>query len=935
MTTGQSTEPDPSDTDASGATMAATAAGHGAPPRTRSGFEALQGRELGRYVVLERIGAGAMGVVLAAYDPELDRKVALKLLHPRERSRDGHLRLLAEAQALARLSDPHVVAVHDVGVHEGQVFVAMEFVEGQTLARWLAAGRRPWSEVLDVMSRAGRGLAAAHARELVHRDFKPDNVMIGSDGRVRVMDFGLARDDADGSSSSSSSGSASEVDTSQPRQRALKLELTHRGALLGTPAYMAPEQFSRGRGGPAADQYAFCVSLWEGLFGQRPFVGGTVAELSARILAGEITEAPAGSGVPRWLRRAVERGMAVEPERRWPSMQALLHALERGRARARRGRGLVVVTLVGATVASVWGVQRYDELRRERACEAAGASIEQVWNDEAATAVHEALSSTGMSNAEVTMHKLRPWLDAQALAWQAARTQACRSAEVDGSWDVPTYDRARWCLDERWMELEALVAELSTGEVRTVNQAVWAATRLGRVEPCVDVPALARMPAPPVDERAAVEVVRAELSRARALEHMGARDEGLVLARGALARAEALAWLPLVSATRFQVGSLLFARGDYEEAADRLQEAYFEAAHVEAYEVAAGAAGHLVGLLGHRLARHEEALLWSRHEELMVSRLPDVSGLHRAARLMNLANVYLSMGAYDQAAVANEQALRIHEQALGPDNPTVGDNLINLANVHYTRGAYAEAKALHERGLRIRETSLGLEHPLVADALSNLAAVHIALGEHEHAKALLERAVALQEALQGSDHPNIASSLNNLASVHWALGDYEPAARMFERALQLQERTLGPKHPRTASTLSNLADTLRILGEDARARELFERALLAKEAGLGPDHPDLAFPLQGLSSIARKQGRFHDAVTLAERAVRVRDTAGTGSDFVAEARFELAQAQWEQGQDRGQALAQARRAAQEYAEHGATKAKSIAEIEQWIVEHAP
>ncbi|HET6583005.1 MAG TPA: serine/threonine-protein kinase, partial [Nannocystaceae bacterium] len=226
-----------------------------------------RGTTLGRYVVLERIGSGGMGVVYAAYDPQLDRKVALKLLHARE-ERDGdsggRARVLREAQAMARLSHPNVVAVHDVGVVDDTLFVAMEFVEGVTLGHFIAAGSRRWNEVLDVFEPAGRGLAAAHAAGLVHRDFKPDNVMIGNDGRVRVMDFGLARAAAEITTESSEGSGGSIVELSGVDR------LTRTGALVGTPAYMAPELLAGGNADARSDQFAFCVALHRALYGTAP-----------------------------------------------------------------------------------------------------------------------------------------------------------------------------------------------------------------------------------------------------------------------------------------------------------------------------------------------------------------------------------------------------------------------------------------------------------------------------------------------------------------------------------------------------------------------------------------------------------------------------------------------------------------------------------------
>jgi len=323
------------------------------------------GATVGRYLILDVLGAGGMSVVYGAYDPQLDRRVALKLVRPGGDGRDSaHVRdrLVREGQALARLSHPNVVAVHDVGTVGDQVFVAMEYVEGRTLTEWLSDGpdRRA---LLRVFRAAGQGLAAAHAGGLVHRDFKPDNVMIDADGRVRVMDFGLARPSGapssellEGESEAAASNTASEaaVGSSEVLDR-----LTVTGAVLGTPAYMAPEQHGGGRTGPATDQFAFCVALYEALYGRPPFEGNSRAELRRNVLRGRVHEPPRGRGVPRRLRQALLRGLAIHPSRRWPAMSVLLAELEpalrepSGRLRWLGGLGLTGtagLVVVGLTV---------------------------------------------------------------------------------------------------------------------------------------------------------------------------------------------------------------------------------------------------------------------------------------------------------------------------------------------------------------------------------------------------------------------------------------------------------------------------------------------------------------------------------------------------------------------------------------------------------
>ena len=324
---------------------------------------------IGRFVVLERLGAGGMGVVFAAYDPELDRKVAIKLIYAAADGSRQHRRqdlLLREAQALARLAHPNIVAIHDVGVHEGQVFVAMEFVAGRTMRQWWEDRGPGWQEVLAAMVQAGRGIVAAHAAGLIHRDIKPDNLLIGDDGRVRVADFGIARFDA----------SAVEPSTLISGVRELAT-VAGRGSVIGTPAYMPPEQHDSADVGPHSDQFSFCVTLWEGLYGRRPFVGET-HRLPELIRAGA-PEKPAGAPeLPGWLEQAVRRGLSPRPADRWPSMQALLDVLAFD-FDARRARwrwrvlyaalavvGCVALVLGGRALQASWARQAAERAAAER-----------------------------------------------------------------------------------------------------------------------------------------------------------------------------------------------------------------------------------------------------------------------------------------------------------------------------------------------------------------------------------------------------------------------------------------------------------------------------------------------------------------------------------------------------------------------------------------
>ena len=307
-----------------------------------------QGARVGRYEIESFRGAGGLGLVYVARDPELGRRVALKLL---KSDASDQVRLTREAQAMARVSHPNVVAVHDVGETQGRIFLAMELVDGVDLRQWLATPRRR-VEIVDAFRAAGRGLAAAHGAGLVHRDFKPENVLVDREGRIRVTDFGLARA-IDGAPA--------------PDELA-----------AGTPAYMAPEQHRGEHVDARTDQFAFCVALYEALYGERPFAGDDYESVRAAVLEGRVRPERAGARVPRTLRGILLRGLAPRPGDRWPTMEAILAALGRDRAKIPRRIAAAALALI-AVFATAWFGDRIVRARLYAVARASfGASSAQI-----------------------------------------------------------------------------------------------------------------------------------------------------------------------------------------------------------------------------------------------------------------------------------------------------------------------------------------------------------------------------------------------------------------------------------------------------------------------------------------------------------------------------------------------------------------------------
>ncbi|MEM7152286.1 MAG: serine/threonine-protein kinase [Myxococcota bacterium] len=829
-------------------TSAETQTGDDGPVRRYR--EPEPGAKIGRYVVLARLGAGAMGVVFSAYDPELDRRIALKLVrHRRAGSNLERKRLHKEAQALARLSHPNVVGVYDVGEYEGQVFVGMEFVRGSTLTRWLANEEtvRPWRQVLEVLVAAGHGLAAAHEQGLVHRDFKPDNVMIGDDGRVRVMDFGLVRA---GGSAAEGVELESDGDISVPQTSLLEATVNGDG-FVGTPAYMAPEQLGHGELGPCTDQFAFFVVLYEALYGQRPFAGQCVNSIAFSVLRGQLRDPPARRGVPRWLHRVIERGLALSPGNRFVDMAHALETLGAEPARRRRNRAALAVGAVLALTGALVGHDHWEQSTKQAACERAGAAIDDTWSDGTRDRVRAALLATRTPYAATTAANVAPWIDLRSQQWRASRTSVCENATIRERWSPETRDKAAWCLEEQRASMSALIEALVEADERVVQVAVHSAAKLESPELCIDDGVLAGLPAPPEpDLRPTIATVRKDVSKAAALRQAGHVDEGLRVVRNARQVAESVGWEPVIASAMAEEASLLLSAGDFARSESVGRRAYLRAFRSSSWGTAAEAATALAFTVGYSARQPEQGLLWADHAAAAIHHSGDPTRLREATRLSSIGAIRNARGDDEGAAVATTRVLEIIEDVLGP------------------------------------------AHPNTAIVLNNLGAIHRSLGSFEQAKGYASRAVEIWEQTVGPQHPSTAIGLHTLGRAAVGLGDDARAASLFRRALEIREAVLGPTHPLVGDTLYQLADSRRRAGAGASVRESYERALEIRTEARGDQDPTVHVMLAELGERELEWGRPAVAAGHLRRALELMTRNEAPVDVVASTRFLLARAQW-------------------------------------------
>jgi eukaryotic-like serine/threonine-protein kinase len=829
-----------------------------------TGLGFARGGTIGRYIVLSLIGKGGMGIVYAAYDPELDRKVALKLLRirddlPGSHQADKRARLLREAKATARLSHPNVIVVFDVGTIEDRVFIAMELVDGVTITRWRESRPRSWKEVLRVFTSAGHGLAAAHAAGIVHRDFKPDNVMVGRDDKVRVMDFGLARQvetpreeavpealGADGEDSglgtSDLSDGISEGTGTAPSLPFVETRLTHDGMVVGTPAYMPPEQYL-GKSDARTDQFSFCVALYECLYGEHPFEGKTAFGIAGDAHAGRVREPPAGTRVPVWLRRVVLRGMRPRPEDRYPSMEALLAALEKDPAVASR-RWLVAGSVLAA-FGSVGFAVRQAADSRQALCAAGPAHVATAWELPLSSrgaepprhaAVRHAFQATGKSYAEDTLRGVLRALDDYATRWVALYRETCEATRVHGDQSEEVLDLRMSCLNDRLGGLKALTDVFSEATGEVVERAVDAARALTPLDRCSDVKQLrALIPPPGPDVKVKVEALRHEMTRIKALHDAGRYADVVTQLAPIVKETKALDYRPLeaevmmrLALAEMELNQPAKAEADY----DRALTASLASRHDD---LLAEIAASLVWVAGFQ-AQFSEAERWMRIAGAAIERTSRPDPVAYSWLLNNSGAVYFLQGRYGEALEYFQRALSLKETSLGPENPDVA---ISAGNIALTLNALErgnEALEASNRAVRIVRLCLGNSHPRVADQLNNRGEILASLGRLSEALEAYGEARTTYERESGANDPTVAYALTGIGITLTRMRRAAEAIAPLQRALDIREAH-DPDPARLGETMFALARALWESGTDAaravvlgrEARSAYHRAPLSRE----------------------------------------------------------------------------------------------------------
>ncbi len=879
---------------------------------------------VGRFEIEGLLGQGAMGAVYRARDPALDRMVAVKLLRARAvPGTDGLTALKAEARALARLSHPNVVGVLDVGEHEDQVFIAMEFVRGQTLDQWAAKvsqrAPRRLERLVEFSLDAVRGLGAAHAVDIVHRDVKPQNMLVGDDGRLRVADFGLAVDSLDACPAT--------LRESLKADRRSETTDAPSGPVVGTPAYMSPEQFE-GAASPLSDQFSLCMSLWEVAFAERPFAGSTMLAVLDAIERGAIRLPATTQADARWFASVIRPGLAWRPEDRYPTLTELEAALLRGPPSSRRPWllwGTVAATMLGGA-----GALATAPVGPADACAHVADAATTVWTERRQAA---------LSSAPDVQAAVGAYVD----AWSEARVEFCTAAQ-----ETPDFDATMRCLDQQLQSVDAFLAVVVDSTPSDPDGLMTLAKGWPAADRCVDpeVRAAFRLPDDPAHvER--IEALERDLIEDTAREAIDPASVALPRAEDLVARARAVGHDPVLAIALEHLGERLTVAGDGEAAAVRFEEAYQVASRAgmasSAVRSATSAATVYTRLLGRyedaeRMLRAGESLLprlaedrtkervqvvysWSEllsaqgradeaRRRLQAALVTATAPLDEARLSEELGSVEIRLGIYDDAERNSKRALELFRQELGPDHPQVATVLTNLGRTWLERGRAAEARDAFREALRIAALLVGEDNPTYAMLDANLGTAYMLLGQRDQARAAHERALAVFEAALPESHPaqvmarvtlshfdsdadaeaRLGEALS-LAERHFGVDSVEAAlARSALGALYLRtdrpdravaalrsslERHEAFERPRYIVTdQSNLARALAQQGNATEARRLAAEALERAEELYEPDATDLLGPLLAAAAVATDRpvtARAHLERALALPHVESRD----------------------------------------------------------------
>ena len=842
---------------------------------------------IGRYRIESRLGEGGMGTVYAAYDPQLDRRVALKLVHPELAVRGGLDRLLREGRALARLAHPNVVAVYDADVDDGRVYVAMELVDGETLATWLHS-ERDWRAIVAKFLDAGRGIAAAHSAGIVHRDVKPENILLDRDGHAKVADFGLA-----GQTVPFPLVSEVEID---PNSR-----LTQPGTIMGTPMFMSPEQKRGEEVGPATDQYGLCAALSSALTRRR---------------------------VPRWLTRALERGLAADLTDRYPSMNELLTALDPARhARRMRVAALAATGVLAIGAAGAYAVHARRDDSITSACNSATAANDALWTRNVKETVHAAMRATRVPYAEETWTRVDAALATNQRELATAVTKLCerepRSADARAA-----FFAALSCLADRRSNSVALIEKLRNILPRDVHRAVERVHAMPTIEDCANADVLAA-------ERAANATpggltarahVKAAVAQARAAQEAGQFQASVAHARRAVEAARALDGMFLAGAL-IVFGDFVMPM-DVSAAEPAYREAVAAAERVHADDIRAFALLRLMNAIGLTQGREREALALEPIVTAAIQRSEKKDALLPAYHLA-LGMTRARLGQVDAAIVDLQRAVDGARRVMSHADPRLPDYLYPLGVALGVVGREDEALKVQEEAVRVATEAWGADHPSTARFVVILSTKRAALGTCQPTVSdLLNARQQLGDSLPRDSYEHLQIVMA-LGSCYAQAGKDDEALREYESG---QAALVAAGHERSVEMAELWGEIGSFHARRARwsdSRAAFERSLALYEQIVPRNDARLAEPLGAIGEVELEMNHAARALEPLERAYAILKESGSPAIRIADVAFPLARALSATHRDRARARKLAEEARAVFAKLGDQRAS---QVETWLAE---
>lgn len=876
------------------------------------------GDSIGRFQVQRRLGEGAMGVVYLARDEELHRDVAIKLIRPGLWSKDGQERLRQEARAMAQLAHPNIVAVFEIGRVEEEFFLAMEYVPGATLGAWLHAEKRSWVQILSRCLEAGRGLAAAHAADMVHRDFKPDNVLCGDDGRTRVTDFGLAR-------------LMGEPHEATPVRLTATTTDARSGLLVGTPAYMAPEQLSGKAATAASDQYSYCVTVHEALYGFRP---GDVSIRSKSELR----------RLPKRLHRALMKGLSASPTDRFTTLDELLSELQavvRPRPLWSRKAFLIPVVLMLGLVA--WLAARPAD--RPVPCQLASRKLATVWNSASRKQLRDSIVNRDFEGATGVADEVTRVYSGFGEQWLKANDAAC-SALLEGAQSNMLVDLRVACLgdrlDEARLRLELLLTA-PTGDLPQFFRKLDVALAIPEIASCADGPRILSAPPKPTNplERQALARIETELRQTSLLINAGRMDEAETRLSAMKNEIEVSSYSPVRIEKRLVEAKLATKRGQTERSVALLREAVNEASSKSLAVLEARAwmglmnefglrqwhpeIGLEMGVAAHTALRRQgdpdtEARVLNSEGRMLANKLQwseALSKFQASHALMNAAYgpthpTTLSLSADAASAAAEFGQLKESEVRLravieaftrnqGAFGPARSETLLLLSRILSMQGKHGEALAAAKEALRIRETIFGADGITVRGYHFSVAQVLLELGEVNAARMHLQRSLAIGARL----HANTAEMIELLVfAIRCELkdGNLDEANTNLKKAREICQQLVDQSLCNLELNLEN-ALILETQHRCDLALPMFVKAVTDFERAMGPRALRVANPLLGVGRCLITLRKSDEAIGPLRRALDVRNVDGLDPVLHAQAALQLARALWTSATDKAEARA--------------------------------